>query len=161
MYKKGVTLLTVAIAIIILAIIAGTVIVSSVGIVEKAETVKFAEEVELLEDKIEEYYVATGDYPVLSETYYTSGQLTSLNDTINNLQLAREIEDNGDLDSTFYLIDYDKIKVKLLVRGLESEPADIYVVAKETNTVYYVKGVEFDGKMYFSLVNISNIIKLK
>jgi len=159
MNKKGVTLLTMAIAIIILAIIAGTVIFNTVDLVGKTEMSKFSEELKLIEDKIEEYYVLNGVYPLLTETTYSATQVTMLNTSGNRQILTEEIEKNHDEASTFYLIDYAKIQVELLERGVESTSDDIYLFAKETNTAYYLKGVEIENEIYFSLINITGLKK--
>ena len=159
MKKKGITLITITISITILAFIAGAVIFNTVNLVGKTQLSKFSEELELIEDKIEEYYVLNGVYPVLTETTYSSTQIAMINTNGKSEMLTEEIKKNHDENSTFYLIDYERIQVKLLERGLKVTPDDIYVVAKETNTVYYLKGVEIEEKVYFSLINITNAKK--
>lgn len=154
MAKKGVTLTTLAITIIVITLIAGVVIVNATGIVEKTELAKFGEEIKKIEDAYREYYALSGNAPTLNEEQYTAEQIIALNTLGYGEKLQREIEKNGDTNSIFCLIDFEEIGLNIDKRGIRATNDDIYVVSLVTNRVYYLKGVEIADDVYFSTAYI-------
>ena len=161
MGKKGITLATLVITMVVLVILSGVVISNARGIIQKSELAKFGEELKTIEDIIKEYYISNGNFPVIEEKKYSSEQVISLNVSGFDSELKQEIEKNDDEDCTFYEIDYEAIKVTLEDRGLQNTADDIYVVSSLSNKVYYVKGLQIGDEIYFSTARITNIIVVK
>ena len=157
MYKKGVTLLTLALTLAVLAILASAVIINTETILPKAELSTFGEEVKIIEDRVKEYYISNGTLPIKQgSAEYTIAELEMLHSMGFQEELRSEITKNTDVNSKFYVINYYAINVRLEDRGLEQTPDDIYVVSSKSNKVYYVRGVIIKDEIYFSLANIAN-----
>jgi len=155
--KKGVTLITLVITVVILSLITGAVIVNSFGAINKTKLAKFGESLKIIEDKVEEYYVVNGRLPIIQHKQYTSQEIIGLNTTGNSARLGNEITKNKDEDSNFYEIDFLLIKVNLSTTGHKSTQDDVYVISDKTGKVYYLKGEKVGDEVYFSLANISSV----
>ena len=155
MGKSGVTLVSLVITIIIATIIAGVVVFNSTGIVWKSEVAKFGEDIKKIEDAYKEYYALNGIAPTIKDKEYTAEQVIALNTLGYGEKLRNEIQKNGDMNTVFYLINFDEIGLKIEERGLGLTQDDIYVVALGTNRVYYVKGLEVAEEVYFSVAYIA------
>ena len=156
MAKKGITLTTLAISIIVITLIASAIIINATGIVEKAELAKFGEEIKKIEDEYREYYALNGNPPILKDEQYTSEQIVALNTLGYGDKLQREIEKNGDINSIFGIINFEEMGLNIDLRVKGETKDDIYVVSLATNRVYYLRGVEIANDVYFSTAYISD-----
>ena len=158
MYKKrGVTLVLLSITILIMAILTTSVIVNIDDIIPAARKSKIAEEFKLIEDKVKEYYLTYGNYPVLNNITYTKDEAVALNTAGKASALTNEIVKNGDENSVFFLIDLDKLRVDTLLFGTGNTADDIYIAAVSTGCVYYPKGLSVGGKMVFSTGSFKDV----
>ena len=149
--KKAVTLITLTVTVVILAVLTASVIINVENIFPEAKKAKFAEDLKKVEDGIREYYLTYGHYPVDSATAYTKSEVVALNTSSRGELLSDEIDKNGDKESEFYLVDLDKIRVTAITYGNVVSEDDIFVAATLTGNVYYVKGIVQDGTARFSL----------
>ena len=148
--KQGISIIALSIAIVIMAILATIVIVNIDDIIPNARKSKNADEVKLIEDKVKEYYLTYGNYPVLNNTMYTKAEVIALNTTGKGSLLSAEIIKNGDENSIFFLVDLEKLRLNTLLFGNESTVDDIYIAADSTGHVYYPKGFFAAGETVFS-----------
>ncbi len=148
--KQGVTMITLSLAVAIMAILTAAVIVNIDNIVPNARKSKIAEEFELIEDRVKEYYLTYGNYPVLNNITYTKAQLTSLNTTGKGGALTASITANGDDEAIFFVVDLEKVRVTTYNYGKNITQDDIYVVSDLTGNLYYPKGVSANGEIVFS-----------
>ena len=133
--KKGITMTSLVVSIIILAILAGTTIYNMNSSTEVPKFNNMIADIELLEDKISIYYNKYGEIP----------------------KTDREIIING---IKYYEIDLAKMENITLRYGkeygesakLEKKISDVYVI-NDYLEVYYLKGIEFDGERYFDVLN--------
>ena len=156
MKKSGITLISVVISVIILSMLSGSVIFDASSTIRKAKVAKFAEELELIEDRVEEYYILNGRYPITDDITYSGEQITEMNVLGYETDLKNEISKNNDSKSDFFIIDFGKIGVELKERGLQKTSDDIFVCTKDNHNVYYVRGLEANDNVFFSLISISD-----
>ena len=138
--QKAITLISLIITIIVLIIVSGTTIGISVNRFKANSLKKMQNDIVLLNDKIENYYIRFGGLPVL-EKYNT------------NLSFDKDVNDNAN----YYIIDLSSLENITLNYGKEgfenpNSSDDVYVINEKSHTIYYVKGIEFtDGETYHSL----------
>ena len=148
--KQGVTIIALSVAVAIIAILTAAIIVNIDDIIPSARKSKIAEEIELIEDKVKEYYLTYGNYPVLNNTTYTKAEVIALNTTGKSSLLTDEIVKNGDENSIFFLIDLEKLRLNTLLFGNGNTTDDIYTAADLTGNIYYPKGIVADNITIFS-----------
>ena len=148
--KSGVTVVALSIAVAVLAILTAAAIINIDNIIPTARKAKIAEEFSLIEEKVKEYYLAYGNYPVLNDTAYTKSEVVDLNTTGKSDSLEAEITKNGDDNSIFFLVDLRKLRLTTFKYGNNVTVDDVYVVADLTGTVYYPKGVTLNSQLKFS-----------
>ena len=147
--KKGMTFLTVVIAIIIVLIFASTATIAVINVSNNSKKIKFATEIAYVQEAVDNYYEKNREYPIKA----------SVNVDINNVNssdisqfLAEDKEDNIVM---LYEIDYSLIGNIETIRGNRENGADedIYAVSKKTGNVYYIKGERIGNVTYFTLTD--------
>lgn len=149
MKKQGISLVVLVITIIVMIIIASIAIIGINDLIITADTQDFANEVNVIEESIKEYYATHKILPVTSTKYNKSELLNKLEGSYKT-KLNTEITENNDADNTFYVVDLKLLEITTPERGLGTDALDIYLVASNTLNVYYLKGVEIEDNIYFS-----------
>lgn len=149
MKKQGISLVVLVITIIVMIIIASIAIIGINDLIITADTQDFANEVNVIEESIKEYYATHKILPVTSTKYNKSELLDKLDGSYKT-KLNTEITENNDTDNTFYVVDLKLLEITTPERGLEVDALDVYLVASNTLNVYYLKGVEIEDNIYFS-----------
>jgi len=158
--NKGVSLITLTVAVSILIIITGTLIYSTKDTIEIRNLKNMYDDIELLEDKVDEYYIKYGGIPG-NLVYTNTGFLEDI------LKGPDKTEGTGDdsLDAgNYYVIDlvslegitslnygrdYEDVKDKTTLTTDECiNYTDLYIINQETHQIYYVRGIESDGGTY-------------
>lgn len=149
--EKGITMMTLTITIIILLILTFTIITNMVGMIDITNINDLEADIELLKQKVEAFYKEYGEIPAKIE--YTN--IAHLNNILNNKE-----KEPG---SKFYVIDLQTMKGITLnygrnyeiVRNMTGTPQDlaavnnlkdIYIINNITHNIFYVQGIEVDGK---------------
>ena len=159
--KKGITLVTLSIAIIIMLIITSTLIFNiSTGTKVKALNDMY-HDIEKLKDKVDIYYSKYRSIPVVKTKYENIENIVSINPNDNNEYYVIDLEALENI-TLAYGKDYGKYK---------SNPSktltDLYVMNARSHKVYYIKGIQFDHQMYYTIpeestkVELSEILKLE
>ena len=156
--NKGITLVALMVTVIVLLMISTVGIYTSLDRFELNDYKKMKSYLELLEDKVSDYYLKYEGLPILkldSNPYvfdyvnYLSGL------TNNNQEPATNAIDNG----TYYILDlealgnitlnygkdFEKYKSNNVVQNVDT---DIYIINEESHTIYYVKGIKMDDVIY-------------
>lgn len=136
--NKGITLISLVITIIIMLIISGTIIVQGINNFKIQNMNKLYNDLELLNDKITIYYAKYGTIPV-------KGEFTGSQDF--------KTEKNPNDNEIYYVIDLDKLENLTLNNRIANEGDDVYIINDETHTIYYPKGLEIDGIIYYCIDN--------
>ena len=163
--EKGITLITLAVAIIIMFIISSILIYNSSTNIKTRLLNNMYSDIENLKQKVNVYYSSYGTIPILSSKYTNvanSIKTTNPNDNGNYYVINLEVLDNLTLN---YGQDYKRYKENPNVGG-----NDLYIINEQSHEIYYAKGVTLDNKTYYSIpasytkiettANISNHPKL-
>lgn len=159
--KRGITLVTLAIMIVIMIILASAVVASVVSISNNSKTVALATDLSNIEQAVEGYYLENNELPKITVPIeYTKSSEIPENNLItlsgeNGTKLGTEIDANGDTTDKFFEVDLSKIKINSSVRGIKKngDKSDIYVVDSRSLKIYYVKGYKIGNDTYFSLTD--------
>lgn len=140
--KKGFSLSTVVIAISIMLILISSVSVIGSSAISSANFDEYKSQIERVSDEINIYINENGNLPIKNEEV-----------DINSLgtDFLNQTRENGDTTNKFYVIDISKLNDYSLKKGNgDVEDKDVFLVAENTNNVYYLKGFKYRGKVYFS-----------
>ncbi len=153
--QKGITMITLTIAIIILVLVSNILIYNGKDGVYAKKLENMYNDIESLRDKVVEYYVQYGRIPADTNIEY---QLDGKADLKNNWVSTEENE-----AGKFYVIDLKALEGVTLNYGKDyqkisstmssdeiSKLTDIYIVNDVTQNVFYVKGIKVKDKTYYS-----------
>lgn len=135
--NKGITLISLIITVAVMLIIVGTTVYTSLDRFEINRLKKMYNDIELLSDKVENYYLKYNGLPIKEQYTYTT------------LNFDKNVNDNGN----YYIIDLEAMEGISLNYGKEgynrtNESDDVYIINEKSHTIYYVKGIEVDGTTY-------------
>lgn len=157
--KKGISLVSLIISIIIMTILAGIVTISGISSVKSVALDTFALEILDIQNAVEEYRYKYGKYPVTTDYLFDTRNVEDIS------QFSEEtITDNN---INFKLVDLSSIGIRNTKYGNNDTLKDVYVLSEKTGIVYYLTGVSYERKRYYtltdelySLLNINDTNKL-
>lgn len=132
--EKGITIVALVLTVILMIIISSTIIYN----VRKSTNVEkynnLCADIQLLEDKIAVYYNKYGQIPTKGESIAPGLIMPSI------------MNKESDPYSLYYQIDIEKLQnVSLSL----SNDTDQYIINATSHKVYFQKGLEFDGDIYY------------
>lgn len=145
--KRGITLISVLAIFTIIAILTSAVTISAIKTTNDAKKIKFATEVAYITEAINSYYINNQDFPIgesvtIDLSYVSENSIT---------QFSNE-EGYSDKKIVLYQIDKSKLGISDTVYGNgDIDSKDIYAVSKDTQKVYYIKGVSVSDITYYTL----------
>lgn len=145
--KQGITVTVLAITIIILTILAGTITVSTLSTINYSKLSSWANEIIYIQDVVDEAANRVGLTDYLLETVIIN------TDNMGEQDISQQfLDENISSDSTISLriINLGKLNITNTIYGNLNSNTDVYAVSEKTGRVYYVEGVELDGKRYYS-----------
>lgn len=150
--KKGITLMILVVTILVLAIMLGASIYSSVNLVDKSSVADFRTTISRIEDLVQTYKLTNGSLPVTSTTPINYSGMTSTlsGDALTNCR--EQVTANQDTESLFYYVDFDKINVTQTGLNVEGK----VVINDEGTHAYYLPGMYISGKWYFTNYSYDN-----
>ena len=141
--NRGIALVSLTIAVIILIVLTSMLIYNAKSGIKLRNLTMMKNDIDVLTDEINAYYVKCGDIPV--EIEY-----------LGPINFEKQPND----DEKYYVIDLSAFEGISLNYGLDynninsSEDTvnltDVYIVNKQSMHVYYAKGIEMDGIMYYT-----------
>ena len=141
--NKGIALVSLTIAIIILIVLTAMLIYNARNGVKLRALKMMQNDIDLLSDEISSYYVKYGDIP--AEIEY-----------LGPINFEKQPND----DDKYYVIDLSAFEDITLNYGLDYNNistsadtvncTDVYIVNKQSMHVYYAQGIEMDGIMYYT-----------
>ena len=146
--KQGITITVMVITIIILIILAGTITISMSSTINYSRLSSWATEIMYIQDVVDE------QLRISSTTDFTADAIlldvSNVDaDTLNEQFSGETISVNNTVQ--LYKLDLGKLKITNTNYGNLESDTDVYAMSVETGRVYYVQGIELDGKMYYSL----------
>lgn len=145
--KKGISMISLSISLIVIVVLTSAIVISSKPARENSNRTKFVAEVLLIQDGIESYRIKHGTYP---EDGIISMDLSNVSEDAKVQFEGEQIEEN---QISLYLINFEKIGIKDKEFGNndDGQNLDVYAFSKETNKVYYIKGIKYEGNIYYTL----------
>ena len=134
--NKGITMVTLIITIVIILIISGVTIYQSVEDIKVRKIDSLYTDLELLEDKVNTYYLTYGTIPIKEEFKGSE-----------NFKTVRNVNDNN----VYYVIDISLLDGVSLNMKLDFTGDDVYIMNEQSHTVYYPKGLTIDNETYYTL----------
>ena len=152
--EKGITLITLTVAVAILIIITSLLIYNAKNGIRMRNLKMMQNDIELLDDKIDAYYVKYGKLPLeiryQGNIYFTPGE----ND--NDIYYVIDLKALEGL-SLNYGDDFSKINSEDDTLAYD----DIYIINEQSHHIYYSRGIEMDGMMYYTNDNDDEIEEIK
>ena len=153
--NKGISLISLTIAVTVILILTGTIIVSSVSSLKSNKLRNMQADIDNLRDKVSNYYSQYGEIPADKKIEYTNIE------HIRSSGVISEVVDTG----AFYVIDlsaienvtlnygkdYDKIRNGEATTEEEiNKLTDLYIINGESHNIFYVAGIELDGEKFYT-----------
>lgn len=147
--QKGISLVTLTVAIVLMIIIT-SILIYNAQIGAKVKTLnKMYNDIEVLSDKIATYYSTYGAIPVSIK--YNNAEV------IQTIENAQQLSPND--NENYYVIDLSALENLSLNYGREYEgvtqdnatdKSDIYIINEQSHHIYYVKGITLDNIKYYT-----------
>ena len=142
---KGVTLVILIVTIVIMMIIAGTLVYQTTTGMSTRVLNNMYRDVKRLKDKIEIYVTEYGELPVLEKPYTKTENISKLNENDDEVYYVIDLAKLDNLTLS-YGKGYEEIK-----QGSNIDQTDVYVVNRQSHNVYYVRGIELEGTVYYTV----------
>lgn len=153
--NKGITLITLTVAIILMIIIASTLIFNINTGAKVKELNSMYEDITKIKDKIDLYYSSYFTIPILEQQYENVDNIKNINPNDNDKYYVIDLEalDNINLH---YGKDYINYK-----NTPSASYTDIYVINERSHNVYYIKGIKFENDIYYTMPGEATKIEME
>lgn len=159
--SKGISLIALTITILVLAIVTSIVVYNAKNSVMIRKYKKLENDISLLTDKVEMYYLKNERLPICFNSdnipiLYDGSQWQDGENANFKNNKAKNDNDN------YYILDLDQIDGLSLNYGIDfftlnsdysnkDSISDIYVINEQSHKIYYVQGIQVDGKTYYTI----------
>lgn len=158
--ENGITLIVLVIIIIVLSLITIPVIINTTNVIQFNEYSRFKEDIDNLRESVS---VAFFDRDISGIGPKYNGST----DFLNGKQKGKNVKNPND-NENYYVINVNVVNFYLAVNmtglnyGVEnttlsgdevtySGTNDVYIINEQSRTIYYVKGVQYNGNTYYRL----------
>ena len=146
--KKGITISILVVTVVLMFILATTATVVGVRTIQTASYEEFLSKLERVSTDVNKYVIDNKTLPTTNEIVAKEGLPNGLKENLNN---------KGDSANNLFVIDMSKLRTESVNLGKGTiEDMDVFVVAENTNNVYYLKGIEYRGVTYYA-IHIENL----
>lgn len=142
--SKAITLVTLVLTIVLILLISGTMGYYTKSGFELQKVNNMYSDIEQIESKIDDYYIKNNELPVIKD-------LEKI-----NFSHSSNVNDN----ENYYMIDLSKLGSISLNYGKDFENiknshtlgiyTDLYIINEKTQTIYYLEGIKFENKIYYT-----------
>lgn len=144
--NKGISLVSLAVTVGLMIIISSVTIYTSLDRFEINNLKKMINDLQLLEEKVSNYYLKYGTIPIVR----TEESNNSIEVTFD-VKHYKKSNDNG----KYYYIDLNALGDGVSLnygKGFENlNSNDVYIINEKSHNIYYARGIEIKGKYYYSL----------
>jgi len=170
--NKGINMITLSVAVIILVIVTSMLVYSASDGIKIKNLNNMYNDIEQLRDKANSYYIKYGTFPVLDRIGSSSNddmeeKVFFAKETIEELEgIALNPNDSGN----YYVLDLQALDVVTLNYGREYDTVrtavqnkkivdiaglkgDIYIINMESGMIYYPRGIDVEGKKYYTIAS--------
>ena len=139
--SKGVTLISLVIIILIMLILSTTIGYNVLNRNQMEELDDLYNDLTLLEEKYKSYYIQNGTVPL-------GNKYTNTNEILEKISDVRNPNDNNE----YYYVSTSQNSGTFNVTGdVKLKTKGTFVINEKTLTIYYLDGVEVEGKKYYTL----------
>lgn len=150
--KKGITISTLTITVIIMLILVSVSTVVGMNSIRTASYEEFFSKLTRVSNDVNYYVRKNNSLPSTNEVVAKEGL---------DVELRNLIINNGDEGNELFVIDMKKINTESVNIGYgTTEDMDVFLVAENTNNVYYLKGYSYKGNKTYGTATISTLGQL-
>lgn len=148
--QNGIAMATLVVIISVMIILVSVITVTGFNTSNTARKLAFASELEMIQESVNSYKTDNeGDLPT---TEFIVIDLTRASgDVLNQFQQNGEEITNNKV--SLCKIDFTKLNVKSLTRGIGKTEDDVYAVSRKTGSIYYAKGLKIGSNTYYTLTD--------
>lgn len=151
--NKGISLVSLIITIAVMMIIASITINISFDRFEINNLNKMLNDLELLEDKVSNYYLKYDVIPVVRDND---------NNIIKYTYTTLNFDKNAGDNENYYIIDLKAMEGISLNYGEDgfynpNTSDDVYIINEKSHSIYYVRGIELDNEYYHSILENTSL----
>ena len=172
--QKGVTLIYLVTAVIVLIIITNVILYSLKDNLQVEQLRNMQNDISNLRDKVASYYAQYGDIPANKNIEYditrrdiqTSGIISTAVDTGEFYVIDLKVIENLSLN---YGKDYEKYKqivgnsnnaeITTEMINQVNELTDIYIINGDSNNIFYVQGIDINGEDFYTDYSVEDVDK--
>lgn len=141
--KKGITVSILAITIVLMFVIITTATVVGTRAIQTATYEEFLSKIQRVSNDVNEYVIKNKQIPTTNEIVAKEGLPVGL---------IAKINENNDATNNLFVIDMTKLRTESVNLGVGTiQDMDVFIVAENTNNVYYLKGIKYKGVEYYGV----------
>lgn len=141
--KKGITISILVVTVVLMFIIVTTATVIGTRTIQTASYEEFMSKIYRVSNDVNKYVMDNKSLPTTSEVIAKEG--------LSNV-FKEELNKKKDVWNNLFVIDMTKLRTESVNIGKGTvEDMDVFVVAENTNNVYYLKGVNYKGATYHGI----------
>ena len=158
--QKGISLIAITVTILVLSIVTSIVVYNAKNNIEIREYKKLANDLEVLQNKIDMYYLKNEQLPVLNindvpveyegPTYYLSQKQSNDNDNYYIIDLNSISGVTLNFGKDFYRINQN-------ASNIDESMTDLYIVNEQSHRIYYAKGIDTGDNKYYTIGKDSEV----
>lgn len=148
--KKGIAMVTLVVTIAVMLTLVSVITYTGISTANTSKKMSFASEINMVQENIDGYRTNNeGEFPISD---FVIIDLINASDDVK-----KQFTDNGEdiIDNKVYLskIDYTKLDLNSLNRGVSKTADDIYTISTKSGIVYYAKGLKIGNITYYTLTD--------
>lgn len=149
--KRGVTTAVIILAVVIMFIILTTATVVGSRNINTVNYEEYMSQLNRVSDSVNAYILANDEMPV-RDSYEIVANAGLTEDFKNELIENGDMTEDGDMNNNLYVIDMNKLDVNNVSKGKGTvQDRDVFLVAENSNNIYYYKGYLFRGTVYYGV----------
>ncbi len=143
--RRGVTTAVIVLAVVIMFIILTTATIVGSRNINTVNYEEYMSQLNRVSDCVNAYILANDELPV-RDSYEIVANAGFTQDFKN------ELIENGDMNNNLFVIDMNKLDVNNVSKGKGTvQDRDVFLVAENSNNIYYYKGYLFRGTVYYGV----------
>ena len=148
--KKGIAMVTLVVTIGVMLTLVSVITYTGISTANTSKKMSFASEINMVQESVNGYRTNNeGEFPISD---FVIIDLINASDDVK-----KQFTDNGEdiIDNKVYLskIDYTKLDLNSLNRGVSKTADDIYTISTKSGIVYYAKGLKIGNITYYTLTD--------
>lgn len=153
--NRGITIITLILAIVIMLIISSIILYNAKTGISTRNLNNMYNDIRILKDKVDIYYSTYGKIPTIGQGYSNvPNEILTINPNDNNNYYVIDLESLENLT-----LNFGKGYMSYKQQQTEDEN-DIYIINEQSHNIYYVKGIILDEKKYYTVPGEYNKIDI-